>query len=115
MAIGEPRRVRLFSSAVIRVNSQKHSGLKQFCPSGRNSHCADGDAVVLLIADDFELYLLPAGQIFLDKDLLDATIKRPLESGLHLAGLQGADSDWPATQGCGLPSGGMGLFGDLAG
>ena len=44
-------------------------------------HVADGDAVVLLIADDLVLDLLPAAQIFLDKDLLDAAIKRPLEGG----------------------------------
>ena len=52
--------------------------------TGVNAHRVEvfQDAVVLLIADDFDLNAhLPAAQIFLDKDLFNAAIKRPLESG----------------------------------
>jgi hypothetical protein len=72
-----------FSSAAYASEFAKTLGAKAILPIGSKFSIAQTDAV-LLIADDFELYLLPAAQTFLDKDLLDAPHKRPLEGGYIL-------------------------------
>src|SRR5690606_41225972 len=83
---------RLIAEALVLAIRQRHRGRHGDRVAGVDAHRidvldrADDDEVVVLVADDLELVLLPAEDALLDEDLVRRRLaERPLHLALELA------------------------------